>query len=121
MTSMSTLLYWAPRVLGLLYAGFLGLFALDAFAGAQPLRDTLYAFLIHLAPAAAALLIMSIAWRYEVAGALLFAAAGVGYAIVARNHPSWIGVIAGPLFLIAALFAVSAARRAVPAGPLPRR
>jgi hypothetical protein len=109
--SLARVLYWAPRILGLLFVGFLGLFVLeDAW---------------HFIPAAVMLLAVLVAWKYELTGALLFAAAGTWYSIVARAHPSWILVVAGPLFLLAALFAAgpiagTSTRSRVPPSPAPR-
>jgi hypothetical protein len=91
--SLARLLYWAPRILGLLFVGFLALFILED--------------LWHVIPAAIMLLVVLIAWKHEIAGAVLFAAAGLWYAVEVRAHPSWVLTIAGPLFLIAALFVVS--------------
>lgn len=105
--TVSTVLYWAPRVLGLLFAAFLSLFALDAFSEALT-RDAVWpALLMHLLPAIAVGIVVAVAWRYELAGAILFAAAGAAYAVATREHPSWILAIAGPMFLEALLFAVS--------------
>lgn len=53
------------------------------------------------------LIVVLIGWRHECAGAALLCAAGIGYAIVARSHPSWILVIAGPAFALAALCVAS--------------
>jgi hypothetical protein len=90
-TSLARTLYWTPRILGLLFAAFLGLFVFEDVS--------------HLLTAAVMLLAVVAAWKYELAGASLFAAAGIWYSIVARAHPTWILVVAGPLFLLAGLFA----------------
>ena len=111
------ILYWTPRVLGLVAAAFVGLFALDAFAGDAPLGTKLVGFAIHLLPAAIVLVVVGIAWRWEIAGGLLLILAGIAYtlSIDVAAHPDWVAVIAGPLWLVGILFllshAVGAGRR----------
>jgi glucose-6-phosphate-specific signal transduction histidine kinase len=101
-----TLLHWAPRVLGLGFAVFLGLFALDVFDEGFGFWKTISALLIHLIPTWLVLAGLALAWRWPWAGAVLYAALGVLYLVMAggRFHWSAYVVISGPLFLIAALF-----------------
>jgi len=95
---LNTWLTWSPRVLGTLVALFLGLFALDAFAGG--------AFLVHLAPSFLVLTIVALAWHRSWVGAATFAVLAVGYALAVRRL-DWILVISGPLLIVAAAFAWS--------------
>ena len=95
--------FWAPRVLGLLVAAFLGLFALDAFGGEQPFALALADFAAHLAPAFLVLAIVAIAWRWEWVGAAAFTALAVVY-LLASPRLDWSLVISGPLFLVGLLF-----------------
>lgn len=102
---MSAWLYWAPRLLGLLLAGFLSLFAFDVFGTGASLLEEIGAFLIHLVPVYLVLIALLIAWRWEHVGGLLFIALGVAYLLWARNmHWSAYLVITGPLWLVGALF-----------------
>ena len=105
----TTVLYWMPRLLGVLAAGFLGLFALDVFGEQTTLWTTLQGLALHLIPAAIVLAALAIAWRREVPGGLLFIGLGVAYVLMtdARRHPDWVAIIAGPLWLIGALFLIS--------------
>lgn len=98
------ILYWSPRILSLAFVAFLSLFALDVFNEARPFWQTLLALAIHLIPSAVLLVVVALAWRWEWVGTLLFTAAGVAYWAAAARHPSWVLVISGPLFLVAALF-----------------
>ena len=95
---------WAPRVLGLLVAGFLSLFALDAFAEGGSLRETLAAFVIHLLPAWVLVATVVLAWRRPWIGGVVFTALAVLYAVTTLNRPDWILVIAGPLLLVGGLY-----------------
>jgi hypothetical protein len=101
-------LFWLPRGLAILFAGFISLFALDVFSEARGLRDTLMALLIHLIPTGLLLLALAIAWRWEGAGALLFIGLALIYVIGVDARMDWPAYlfIAGPLFLIGGLFLV---------------
>lgn len=66
-------LFWTPRVLGIAFALFLSLFALDVFSEGYPPWKTVLALGIHLVPAGVVALALVIAWRFEWAGAALFA------------------------------------------------
>jgi hypothetical protein len=90
------MLRWMPRVLAVLMGLILALFSLDASGGLE--------LMMHLAPAALVFLVAAMAWRHEWFGAVAFTALALGYAIIARDHLSWVGVISGPLLAIAALY-----------------
>lgn len=79
----STLLVWAPRILGFLMVLFLSLFALDVFGEGLGFWRTLLALAMHLIPAGIAAAVLAIAWRWSAAGGALFVLAGVACAIVA--------------------------------------
>jgi hypothetical protein len=98
-------LFWTPRVLGMLYALFISIFALDVFEGNHGFWETALALMMHLIPTGLLLIVLVIAWRWEWAGALLYIGLGLWYSLTfARHHPQWILTIAGPIFLIGALF-----------------
>ena len=106
---MKTVLYWAPRVLGLAFAAFLSIFALDVFGHGSGFWGTLLALLMHLIPTFLVLGALLIAWRREGIGALLFIALAAVYLLwaVQRLPPSAYAGIAGPLLLIALLFGLN--------------
>jgi hypothetical protein len=95
---------WAPRVLGVLVCAFLSLFALDAFGGGKSFMQALPGFLIHVAPALLLLVVVAVSWRWEWIGGLVFAGLATGYAYLARQHPTWIAIISGPLLAVGILF-----------------
>jgi hypothetical protein len=103
---LANLLYWPPRVLCLLFAGFISLFALDVFSEGYGFWETALALLMHLVPTGVLILVLVIAWRWEWVGGVLFAALGVIYMVWAwgRFHPSVYVTIAGPLVLMSYLF-----------------
>ena len=104
---LKRVVWWMPRVLGLAYAAFLALFALDVFQDNGSIVEKMGGLAVHLIPSALVLAAVLTTWRYERLGALILAGLGAGYAIWTRGHPSWIVVIAGPLWVIAALFVLS--------------
>ncbi len=111
--SPKTALYRAPRVLAIAFGLFMSLFATDSFSGAESIWMKLAHFAVHLIPVAAYSVILVLAWRWEWIGAVLFAALGALYAVtMGRHHLDWTLIIAGPLFLLSALFLAGWLRRA---------
>lgn len=105
-------LHWLPRVLGLLFAGFVSLFALDVFGEGYSAWQTVVAFMMHMIPTALGLACLAVAWRWPGAGSVLFLALAGLYvwASGGRQHPTSYLVIGGPLVVLAALFALDAWR-----------
>ncbi len=101
---------WTPRVLGLLFAGFLGVFALDVFGEGASVGQTLVALAMHLIPTALVLAALAVAWRWPGAGAVGFLALAGLYVWLSggHQHPTAYALIAGPPVLLAALFALDA-------------
>jgi hypothetical protein len=99
-------LFWTPRVLGILFAVFISLFAMDVFEGHQPLGQVLLALAMHLIPTALIVGALAVAWRWEWVGAVLFFGLGVAYIVTMRGRFSWdtYALIAGPAFLMGLLF-----------------
>ena len=103
-------LFWTPRVLCILFAIFLSIFAADAFGEGRGFWETVLALLMHLIPSGMVLIVLAISWRWEWVGAVVFLALGVLYLIFAwtrQFHWSAYVAIAGPLFLIGILFLVN--------------
>jgi hypothetical protein len=105
-------LLWGPRIAGLLVAGFLALFALDAFNESHSFVAALPAFAVHLIPSLLVLTVVVTAWRFEGIGAIAFIALAILYAIMVRGRLDWIAAISGPLALVGVLFLVSWRRHA---------
>jgi hypothetical protein len=103
------LFYWLPRVLGLAFAGFISIFALDVFAEHHGFWPVLLALALHLIPTGLVLLLLALAWRWEWIGVLSFAGLALYYLVAfgGRFHWSAYVCIAGPLLLIAGLFLIS--------------
>lgn len=107
------LVFWSPRVLTILFAVFLSLFALDVFDHAHGFWQTFAALMMHLVPTWIVLVVLAVSWRWEWVGTVLYVALGLFYAYIAvgRGHPEWTLVISVPLFLVGGLFLLGWAKR----------
>lgn len=106
---MQGTIYWTPRILCLLFAAFISLFALDVFDGSHGFWQTALALIMHLIPTAILLVLLAVAWRWEWVGAVLFPGLGLLYIVMAwgKFPGSVYALIAGPLFLVGILFWVA--------------
>lgn len=104
--SRNQLLYWAPRVLGILTAIFVSIFSLDVFGAGYNFWQTVIALAMHLIPTLVIVIILLIAWRWERIGGFLFIALGVLYVLLFWDPTRWPAylLISGPLFLVGILF-----------------
>jgi hypothetical protein len=104
--SLKQLLFWTPRILCILFAAFISIFAADVFGEGYGFWKTILALLIHLIPTGIVLVILAISWRWEWVGGILFTALGALYLIMFRGRFHWSVYlyIAGPLFLVGVLF-----------------
>ena len=105
-TATSRLLFWAPRVLTLLFAAFVSIFAFDVFESGYGFWKTILALLMHLIPTGIILVLLAVAWRWEWVGGLLFPAFGAWYIFSFWGRFPWsvYVIMAGPLFLLGILF-----------------
>jgi len=100
-TRTKRVIFWAPRVLCILFALFLSMFALDVFSEGYGFGETILALLIHLVPTFIVVISLVIAWRWEWVGAILFITVAFFF-LMSSGGESW--VISGPLFLVGVLF-----------------
>jgi len=114
-------LFWAPRVLSVAFVAFLSLFAMDVFEEHLGFWMTIEALTMHLIPCCVLIAVLVLAWQREWIGAVLYGMAGLLYVIwvVSMSRPvplamrlPWAVCIAGPAFLIAALFLANWLKRA---------
>lgn len=99
------ILFWSPRVFTLLFAGFITLFAADAFEGQPDLAHRILSLAMHLVPTAIVVVVLVLAWRWEWVGALVYLGLALYYTLTTLSHPTWILAIAGPAYVIGLLFA----------------
>jgi general stress protein CsbA len=103
-TQVNPVLFWTPRILTIAFAGFMGLFATDAFTGEGNAIHVMDSFLMHLIPALIIVLMLGLSWKREWIGGLTFIVMAIAYALYAYNHLLWILIISSPLFIIGVLF-----------------
>ncbi len=106
-TRMKRVLFWTPRVLCILLAVFLSVFALDVFGEGHGFWQTVGALLLHLVPVYFVVIVLVIAWRWEWVGAILFIALALLYPVMMwgrQFHWSAYLAISGPLLSVGVLF-----------------
>jgi hypothetical protein len=105
--TLKQILFWTPRILGILFVLFLSLFALDVFGEGYSFWQTVLALLIHLIPTILLIVALVLAWRWEWVGAAAFIGFGVWVLAAVRGFD--IGtylLLAGVPFLNGVLFLV---------------
>jgi len=119
---MVKILYWTPRVLSILFICFLALFSLDVFEPGMSAGEIMLGLLMHNIPSIIMAVLLVIAWKKEIVGAVGYFGAGLLYnGIVIFNIVnsglqwylaiSWSLIIAGPLFIIGILFLINWKKR----------
>ena len=99
---------WSPRILSILFAGFISLFAMDVFSGHHGFMQTITALIMHLIPTLLIIVVLILSWKWEWIGGIAYIGIGIYYIImVGFGRISWIMLISGPLFLIGILFLIS--------------
>jgi hypothetical protein len=110
-------IYWAPRILSILFLLFLALFSLDVLDMNLGFWGTIVGLFMHNIPAFILLIILIVSWKREIVGGVVFILAGIAYIVgilktILENSPhqwymlTWSLIIAGPAFLIGILFIV---------------
>ena len=108
-TTTKRVLFWSPRILCILFAVFVSLFALDVFSEGYGFWETLLALVMHLVPTYVVCIALVIAWRWEWVGAILFTGLGVFYVVWTWGQFPWVTylLMSGPLLLVGVLFGVN--------------
>ena len=113
--------YWAPRILSILFILFLMLFSLDVFAPGLSGWEIAVGLFMHNIPAFVMTAVLVLSWKREIVGGIAFIAAGLLY--IALLLVSAIGnsfewymisyafIIAGPAFVIGVLFLIGWRRK----------
>lgn len=78
MTINSRLIFWLPRIICMLAIIFVSIFALDAFDSNLTVWKQVQRFAMHLVPSFLLLLILLIAWKWELVGGIIFLLIGIG-------------------------------------------
>jgi len=74
---LASMIGWAARVLCVLAIAFISLFALDVFSEGAGLGQKIVAFLLHMIPSFALIIVLIIAWKHELVGGILIMLIGL--------------------------------------------
>lgn len=122
MDQLGKILYWLPRILCIIAILFISLFALDAFAPGLTIWQQIGDFLIHLIPSFILLILLIIAWKWELIGGIIFTVIGLGLSPIVfihnynMNHSVWmslgiISTITIPFAVVGILFIIDHYRK----------
>jgi hypothetical protein len=109
-------IFWAPRILSILFTIFLVLFSFDVFGQGYGFWGTVLAFLMHNIPVFILTAVLIISWKREIVGGIAFILAGLLYAAlnlitIIKNgfewyYFAWIIQLSGIAFFIGIMFLV---------------
>jgi hypothetical protein len=110
-------IFWAPRILAMLFILFLTLFSLDIVSPELSFQQIVIGLFIHNIPPLILLIVLLISWKREIVGGIIFTLAGIFYITNILIHGSrsqfepymlsYSLIIAGPALLIGILFIVN--------------
>jgi hypothetical protein len=114
MKNNNKLLFWTPKILGIIFILFLMMFSLDVFEPGLTAWQIAIGLFMHNIPALFLLIILIISWKHEIVGGIVFIFAGLLYILMLAMNPkfewymlSWSVTIAGPAFLTGILFIIN--------------
>lgn len=97
-------LLWIPRILGILFAILLSLFAFDVFGFNAGFWRTLLAFLSQLIPAFLVAGFVILSWKWQWVGGIAFLILGIAYIVYSSGQGHSYSLIYIPLFVLSLLF-----------------
>ncbi len=105
-------LLWTPRILAIVFAVFISLFAFDVFVEGYAWYAAILGFLIHLVPTYLVIIALLIAWKWkkELIGGIIYILLGLYYIIMTWGKSELgiaILIISGPVFIIGILFIIN--------------
>ncbi len=100
------ILYWSPRIIGILAILFMMMFSIDCFDGEGPVMDKLICLIMHNIPSFCFIIVLIIAWKWELIGGILIALISLAAAIMFKSfagNPASLLVIS-PFIVCSVLF-----------------
>ena len=105
---LAAVLYWTPRIAGVLIILFVALFALDVFSEKASFWELLLGFVMHSLPAIIMAVVLALAWRRPWLGFGVFLFAAIYFLrFFIGGFPQDLGILllfSGPMAAIALLF-----------------
>ncbi len=101
-------LYWTPRILGILAILFMMMFSLDCFGENESLKNQLICLFMHNIPAFICILALFIAWKWELIGGTIFILAFVAGTIYFNSFTgNWGSLIVISPFLVTGILFIA--------------
>jgi hypothetical protein len=107
---ISPWLYWAPRIMTIIFILYISMFSLDVFDMDLGFWGTIVGLFMHNIPSFVMIVLLIVAWKHEWVGAIGYIALALLYIISAASRVnllmalSWSLTIAGPAILLGALW-----------------
>ncbi len=102
--TLKQILFWLPRIAGILFVVFISMFALDIFDMQLGLWGTIVGLFMHLIPSMLLTIAIVIAWRREWFGAVLFIGWAIWYVAGTRGFEWSVYVLIAGLPALIGLF-----------------
>lgn len=99
------LLFWAPRILAIIFTLFLTLFAFDVFDTGEPWYVQAVGFLMHLVPNIIIVFVLVVTWRREMIGGFAFLFLYLAGVLLVRAEMTGL-ILFSPVILIGVLFLI---------------
>lgn len=110
--------HWAPRILCIAAILFTSLFAFDSFEEGLSVKEQILGFLMHLLPQFALVILLIVAWKYELVGGIIFSMIGLVLSVFIFLHNygisgnewwaiSTVALITFPFLIVGILFILS--------------
>lgn len=103
-------LFWAPRILLIVFALFLMIFSLDIFDDASSAGEIAIGLFMHNLPSLFLFVLLWLSWKHDLAGAVVFMVLGAVCVVGAIASLASVMAISGqfnPLFLIGSVVFLS--------------
>jgi membrane-bound ClpP family serine protease len=101
---MKKFLYWAPRTLSILLAAFVSIFSFDVFDAGYSGWQLVLALFIHLLPTFVLIIFITIAWKWEKIGGLLFILLGIAFVFIGGYEVIAILLFTIPFIIVGGMF-----------------
>jgi hypothetical protein len=102
------ILYWAPRILTIFAILFMMMFSLDCFGENETLKNQLICLFMHNIPAFICVIVLFIAWKWELIGGVIFILAFIAGTIFFNSFKgNWGSLIVISPFLITGILFIA--------------
>ncbi|MBI3332342.1 hypothetical protein HYZ99_05315 [Candidatus Peregrinibacteria bacterium] len=107
------MLTWTPRILAILYIGFISIFAFDVFDQGYFLWETILALFMHLIPSYILIGATVLAWKRPKLGGIGFLLLSIVFTLFFKTYQAVVNftLVSVPLLIIGALFLADASLR----------